>query len=319
MMECPRCGFQQPEDRFCANCGLDIDSFRAKPKPLSQRLMGSPLFYGGVAVAAILVLIWWAKQAHITVPNLPRFGMEVTAPVTKTQLGEALPASSPPIGNQVTRPAAPAASSEAPAPTPETVIAPPARTAAPEAPAETLPVKMPTQLEVSFVELAKEAWTSIAAEGKGSGDSGSAHAVTFGSRDKLNGVLAVGRKLPGTRQMGVAPSSGAALHFQLGNSEPPLGFFFDITVVRQENGTVELEIAGQLDLKHDGAPETHQKVELTTQFAAGSGAVVVQGLLPRKPVPENLSVATQMSPLTALESADFLEGQSEFLLILQGK
>ena len=38
MIDCPRCGFSQPKDRYCANCGLDIDSFQPIPKPITERV-----------------------------------------------------------------------------------------------------------------------------------------------------------------------------------------------------------------------------------------------------------------------------------------
>ena len=39
MMECPRCGFTQPKDKYCASCGLDIDSFVAPQPSLLHRLV----------------------------------------------------------------------------------------------------------------------------------------------------------------------------------------------------------------------------------------------------------------------------------------
>lgn len=40
MMDCPRCNFNQPKDRFCANCGLNIENFKPKKKPFLKRLWG---------------------------------------------------------------------------------------------------------------------------------------------------------------------------------------------------------------------------------------------------------------------------------------
>lgn len=57
-MECPRCGFQQPPDRYCANCGLDIESYLRRPEPWAHRLrqwLKSPIFYVILTLALVIV------------------------------------------------------------------------------------------------------------------------------------------------------------------------------------------------------------------------------------------------------------------------
>src|SRR5947209_8302163 len=51
MILCPKCGFEQPKDGFCAKCGVMIDSFVSKKPPLLSRPSTAPLCYG------IMVLI----------------------------------------------------------------------------------------------------------------------------------------------------------------------------------------------------------------------------------------------------------------------
>ncbi len=57
MMECPRCGFAQPKDQFCASCGLDVDQYIAKPKPLLIRILqNSNLHLSLIAVAVVSII-----------------------------------------------------------------------------------------------------------------------------------------------------------------------------------------------------------------------------------------------------------------------
>lgn len=42
LINCPRCGFQQPKDKYCAQCGIDMETFRPPPPPWYQRLFGNP-------------------------------------------------------------------------------------------------------------------------------------------------------------------------------------------------------------------------------------------------------------------------------------
>jgi len=39
MVNCPKCGFNQPDDRYCAKCGVDMLAYKPAAKPLSQRLL----------------------------------------------------------------------------------------------------------------------------------------------------------------------------------------------------------------------------------------------------------------------------------------
>src|SRR5579871_4315876 len=56
MMDCPRCGFSQPKDRYCANCGLDVEHFHAKPAPIWIRLLQNPNFHLSL-IAILLVFV----------------------------------------------------------------------------------------------------------------------------------------------------------------------------------------------------------------------------------------------------------------------
>lgn len=38
MMKCPRCGFTQPRDQYCAQCGVDISSYKPPQLPLFDRI-----------------------------------------------------------------------------------------------------------------------------------------------------------------------------------------------------------------------------------------------------------------------------------------
>lgn len=50
LINCPKCGFSQPKDRYCANCGVDMDAFRPKAPPMMKTLLGNPAFHIGIVV-----------------------------------------------------------------------------------------------------------------------------------------------------------------------------------------------------------------------------------------------------------------------------
>lgn len=43
LINCPRCGFQQPKDKYCAQCGVDMESFKPAPPPVWKSFFGSPI------------------------------------------------------------------------------------------------------------------------------------------------------------------------------------------------------------------------------------------------------------------------------------
>ncbi len=43
LINCPRCGFQQPKDKYCAQCGVDMENFKPASPPAWKKFFGSPL------------------------------------------------------------------------------------------------------------------------------------------------------------------------------------------------------------------------------------------------------------------------------------
>ncbi|MBL7687566.1 MAG: hypothetical protein JNJ49_05985 [Bdellovibrionaceae bacterium] len=49
MIRCPKCEFEQPDDQYCAKCGVDMSRVEVKKAPLTRH----PLFIGTVALLAV--------------------------------------------------------------------------------------------------------------------------------------------------------------------------------------------------------------------------------------------------------------------------
>lgn len=48
LINCPKCGFQQPKDKYCAQCGVDMETFKPATPPLFQRIFGNYLVQLGL-------------------------------------------------------------------------------------------------------------------------------------------------------------------------------------------------------------------------------------------------------------------------------
>jgi hypothetical protein len=59
-MECPSCGFHQPEDLYCAHCGVHI------PTALSRRKRRTMMAVGATGLALVLIgagaALWWMRE-----------------------------------------------------------------------------------------------------------------------------------------------------------------------------------------------------------------------------------------------------------------
>jgi hypothetical protein len=57
-MKCPKCGFDQPDDRFCANCGVDVALYVPKRKTL-KTLLRSTTFLVLLTTFVLVFGIWF--------------------------------------------------------------------------------------------------------------------------------------------------------------------------------------------------------------------------------------------------------------------
>lgn len=51
LINCPRCGFQQPKDKYCAQCGVDMETFKPALPPWHKRFFGNPFLQLSLLIA----------------------------------------------------------------------------------------------------------------------------------------------------------------------------------------------------------------------------------------------------------------------------
>lgn len=64
MVNCPKCGFSQPQDQYCANCGVDIVAFSARQKPVGTRLLSNTAFQLSTLAALVIVGALYVRSNH---------------------------------------------------------------------------------------------------------------------------------------------------------------------------------------------------------------------------------------------------------------
>jgi hypothetical protein len=93
-MECPRCGFQQPEDEFCAQCGVHIGHALRKRRRSNAVALGGTLVL--VGAGAVALTVWWSDGKRSADPSL-----STTVP-DRSSIHRIEPAPPPPPAPQAT-------------------------------------------------------------------------------------------------------------------------------------------------------------------------------------------------------------------------
>lgn len=44
-VHCPKCGFSQPQDQYCANCGVDMGRYKPTPTPTWKKILQNPFLH----------------------------------------------------------------------------------------------------------------------------------------------------------------------------------------------------------------------------------------------------------------------------------
>lgn len=110
LVDCPKCGFSQPQDQYCAKCGIDMQSYRPKPAPVQARLLANPIFLIAVVFVFVfsgaLYIIREQRQQEITrrmdyLKNGPVYAESLQQPKAERRTADAEAADESALGSEV--------------------------------------------------------------------------------------------------------------------------------------------------------------------------------------------------------------------------
>lgn len=309
MHECPRCGFIQPKDRYCANCGLDIDHYKPAPRPLLKRIAENTMFQ----VLFVVVLVgslgtWIYFSQRRTIQDKLNSTLQMSSPNT---------ASSPDLDEPSTPPAESTRSTETsappPAPAAPTTMTP---TPAPKAPAV-------EELNIQFVELSRLYLSQLAQEHQVVDETAATRSIVMAAQPNI----AVWRDrdpqfqtLPGSDTHSVRAGRPIHLDFtqMAGGPNDIVGMNLEIVPSNITDQTIDLAINGMVTLRTlDGSISSYGFEGRYT--LPNTSTLLVSGAVPHQSVrPEDQEIFAS-TPLVILGSPEFMNNTSELVLVIQPK
>jgi hypothetical protein len=358
LVKCPKCGFDQPKDTYCANCGIEMESFRPIKAPLWKRIVKSPLF----SLLIFIVLGYGAFQylknpsefspiksktnyaGRLVTENLNRPNTtgsvhsttEVTTTMTPTPAPTSLNSSptaahatpTPELSNTTTETASDSSTLSANF----SAKNPPSDLAGIEDSADstTKPINIdsitgPLELEIRFIEAPNalvQQFLSEASENS-SGDSGEMNYAIVKNSTKWLRHRSFTEHDRFTKKV---PAVKKKLQWFSGGQEPktqaPFGLNFQVSIQERHGGHLigDLFISRSIVEQADDGQYSTQRKEFLTNFETDVGSLIgIVGVMPHAILESKEKDWLQDSLLKVFNSGSYLLGETELLILLQFK
>lgn len=323
-MDCPRCNFNQPDDKYCANCGLDIEAYNRRPIPLWMRIFQDPNFYailfGGILILTAGYIFLNQRSVGRQVGKLfhNTFVLSKDARVPSEDSEEAAPVKRTKI-------------STAPSPATEAALA------APSPAAE--PTQSYTRMTVRFFEMSKEIFTRenlTALNGRVVREDGDWRVVYFEDAKTIESIKSSASRLPGAQEKQVQSET---LELDAGDVNPDLQVPYlaigvDLSKTESLHFAVDMQVPtvtaqarnvagqgagqGQEGYNTDAPPQAPAPMQVsalegTVKFKPQGALLMIYDPVNRGPTSQDSSRLSQ-SPLKVFNSDDFRQGFSDLIV-----
>lgn len=323
MIKCPRCGFSQPKDKYCAQCGVDIENYQAPTTPVFKKLMNSTFLQVSVVGALIIFIAIGLIQRNKglservntlggSLPLIPKKNFFSNSPPTPSQPSEEANGTSEGFTESSSSPSDEINNSD---------VKLEMKADSVESIPNTTPESPPSRIKFSYYELNLVQFEALIDDSRSTGQYNS-------FRDYIAGVL--------TQAHNRLPKSAQLLTETKTLTKGPLTWFLGLQSTNTENNvglrhTVEIEAGAEPNMyrvnfeiqksckelgENNGL--SIQKTTFPVQFEmnASMGAFVA-GILNAKSPMENEEYLASIPPFGILKSTLFRQSQSNFVIILE--
>jgi hypothetical protein len=335
LVNCPRCGFEQPKDKYCAQCGVDTETFKPPRKSAFKSFITSPALFLGIAIIATVVFFKTVHKpdtASLTkrvqflkgTLQIANRSSEKSAEPASRDIASTDTAAAAPESAQAAAPAATSttaaliAQEPAPAATvAATVLAPAAKVA--------LNADEPN-VTAYYAEVPSRAMDKIREESQATGQFNSFGDYTAGILPELEKRIrseALKIQILETTQRNITNNEHWFHGIHDAEFDEELGLTTLVELSDFENGTFHGRaeiIRSWRDAADAGTPGALQKTSYPAIFELNPGAgLFIAGVLPRKSHVAHLAELTGKKPFQVLDSVSFQNKESEFVIFIEFK
>ena len=312
MQTCPRCGFVQPEDKYCANCGLDIENYKPAPTPLFQKVVKNT----AVQIGAV-VLIVIAVTIAILLSQNNRVEKRLSA-ASKIQNSHTLRMPH----EQAQRPV------HAPHPVqqPHTVSVVQQAPKKPTREKKVHGIAVPKELFIGFYEMSRAALMQLAGEGQVLSESAESRSMTLPTRQPFQKLR---EKDPETRPLGevIRQKLKQGQPINLDFTRPVaadagmagIGATMSLNPTKVNAADVELGFDLVFNMRNKtGNSLITNEVNSSFSFSPES-TLVLSGFFPHRKVFRQDLLAFSGTPIAIFASPAFQNSVTDFVIVIQAK
>ena len=321
MHECPKCGFVQPQDQYCANCGLDIDNYKPAPTTLLQKLGKNTVLQLSILVAVVLALTTYVflKQREAIEKHFAISPQSIEELVSMTDTN-----SEEPVVTEAAEASVEPDSFEDDESTTTPTEDATATATPPVAGVSAKDKKEKLDLVITFAEASNTTLQQLASEGQILNETAQRRSFINSNIDSINKLKERDtefRILAGGSSHHLAITNPISFDFMhiSGATNDDVGLNLEITPVSITDTHVEINLTGQLFLKaENGSTIASQEINANYIFPNKSTLLMV-GFLPRQAVRQEDLHGFSNTPLAILESLQFINGLTDFVIFIQVK
>lgn len=325
LINCPRCGFSQPDDKYCAQCGVDMETYRPAQISWIKKILGSPILQFGAVfllAGAAAFFLYHRDQANLQARvsylkgSAPLNGAENQAAKNLMETASAEPPPESPALDKAV--AALDASSTADKKPDEAAVPAKALAAKPSGPV----------IRVFYAEVTRPALQRIFEESQSTGQF-----MTFKDDYSAGIIPNIDQKLsPSNTNIKILHKEerhvemGKSLQWFYGlkdrqDSDTDLGMttFIEMNEIEAGNYRGNLEIQRTWrEVTESGKPASIQRRSFPAIFEIGSSTgFFISGVMPYKTNLDNDDDLTNIDVFKILKSDDFQRKSSDFVIFVE--